>query len=199
MEPILLWYETINKVSIVLDLDNISNPEININETFVSVKVDSEDKTYNMKINLLHPIDIEKSSHTNFRKLRLILIKQTEQMWEQLNQTSKNNSKIRIDWENYTNEQENMDSGESNISDGLSEDDTEDSYRIDENNISLSDLIINELNDKVESDDKMQSDDKLELDDKVELTDNGELEEIKLDESGDIDFESSVMETVDFS
>ena len=34
-------------------------------------EVDSDDKTYKMKINLLHPIDIEKSSHTNFRKLKI--------------------------------------------------------------------------------------------------------------------------------
>ena len=149
MEPILLWYETINKVSIVLDLDNISNEKIDIQENYVKVNVETKDNNYNMKINLLHPIKIEDSKYTNFRKIRLILIKQQEQMWEQLNESSQNNPKIRIDWENYTNEEENSDIEETNIQSesDITDNDSEGSYCIDENNISLDDLEISELDD----------------------------------------------------
>lgn len=161
MEPILLWYETINKVSIVLDLDNISNEKIDIQENYVIINVETKDNNYNMKIKLLHSIKTEDSKYTNFRKLRLILIKQEEQMWEQLNETSQNNPKIRIDWENYTNEEENSDIEETNIQSesDITDNDSEGSYCIDENNITLDDLEISELEGDSDIDNKTDNND----------------------------------------
>ena len=182
MEPILLWYETINKVSIVLDLDNISNEKIDIQENYVIINVETKDNNYNMKIKLLHPIKIEDSKYTNFRKLRLILIKQEEQMWEQLNDTSHNNPKIRIDWENYTNEEENDDIEEININSESDNSDngSEDSYCIDENNISLDELEISELEDTndelVNNTDESKEDNLLSSEPNIEL----EIESIDL-------------------
>ena len=182
MEPILLWYETINKVSIVLDLDNISNEKIDIQENYVIINVETKDNNYNMKIKLLHSIKTEDSKYTNFRKLRLILIKQEEQMWEQLNETSQNNPKIRIDWENYTNEEENSDIEETNIQSesDITDNDSEGSYCIDENNISLDDLEISELDDTndelVNNTDESKEDNLLSSEPNIEL----EIESIDL-------------------
>jgi len=184
MEPILLWYETINKVSIVLDLDNISNEKIDIQENYVIINVETKDNNYNMKIKLLHPIKIEDSKYTNFRKLRLILIKQEEQMWEQLNETSQNNPKIKIDWENYTNDEENDDIEEININGDSdnSDNDSEDSYCIDENNITLDDLEVNELEDDLDIDNTEEL-----VDNTDKLVDNSEELEInELDDSGEL-------------
>ena len=176
MEPILLWYETINKVSIVLDLDNISNEKIDIQENYVIINVETKDNNYNMKIKLLHSIKTEDSKYTNFRKLRLILIKQEEQMWEQLNETSQNNPKIRIDWENYTNEEENSDIEETNIQSesDITDNDSEGSYCIDENNISLDNLEISELEGDSDIDNKTDNND-------FDINDELDIEHISFD------------------
>ena len=111
--PNILWAQDRKNLFLTLEIVNLASQECKVEDKKIIFQGKSAEQDYNLEIELLSSVDIEKYTvNVTTAHVKILLEKTSRQFWNRLTKTKQNN--VKIDWLKWVHDEESSEDSDEN-------------------------------------------------------------------------------------
>ena len=115
--PVVLWAQRADKIFLTIDIEDCTNPQINLEKDklyfkgkSVSIQHDADHSEHEVSIEFYKPINVDESKHqVKARGIDFVIIKEESSWWPRLLNTSTKQHWLKVDFPKWKDEDDSED------------------------------------------------------------------------------------------